>query len=91
MKTNGKHNHPPARSECPRTRVAESSVAAVDLCACGMMQVHVGPLTLRMAPCAVSELLATLSRAVAEHEARHASVDSATGAIAFGTNGRGEA
>jgi hypothetical protein len=90
MKTNEKH-HRPSGSECSRTRVAESLVAAVDLCACGTMQVHVGPLTLRMARGAVSELLETLSQALAQLDARHTPADSPTGAIGFGAKRRGEA
>jgi len=37
---------------------------------CGMMQLHLGPFTVRMAPDAVSELLATLGRAVAAQAGR---------------------
>lgn len=65
--------HPPERTDCPRTRLAESSIAAVDLCACGMMQVHIGALTLRLAPCALSELVSTLGQAIAAHSAQRVS------------------
>jgi len=61
---------PPLETECRRTRLAESAVAAVDICGCGMMQLHLGPFTVRMAPDAVSELLATLGRAVAAQAGR---------------------
>lgn len=65
-----------AETECPRTRLAEGKVGAVDVCACGMWQLHVGALTLRLAPCAVTELLALLGHAVAEDAARqHAASD----------------
>src|SRR5688572_15399735 len=32
----------PLRQRCSQTRLAESSVAAVDVCECGVMQLHVG-------------------------------------------------
>jgi hypothetical protein len=35
-----------------------------------MWQLHIGAMTLRFAPAAVSELLALLGQAVAEHSAR---------------------
>lgn len=50
-----------------QTRLAESSIAAVDVCECGMMQLHIGAMTLRLSPCAASELLRTLGQAVAAH------------------------
>ena len=50
-----------------QTRLAESSIAAIDVCECGMMQLHIGAMTLRLSPCAASELLRTLSEAVAAH------------------------
>ena len=63
-----KHSHHPSvRNDCARERLAESGVAAVDLCGCGVMQVHVGALTFRMVPGAVRELAATLQHAVARH------------------------
>jgi hypothetical protein len=58
------------RTDCPRTRLAENSVGSVEVCSCGMWQLHVGALTLRLAPCAISELLGLLGQAVAEHSAR---------------------
>jgi len=91
MKTNGKHDHPPLQNDCRHTRLAESSVAAVDVCACGMMQLHIGALTLRMAPCAISELLATLGEAVAQHTAARARSDADGVVVPFVSSGRGEA
>jgi hypothetical protein len=80
----------PRRQRCRQTRLAESSVAAVDVCDCGVMQVHVGAVTLRLAPCALDELLSTLERAVSERaaveERRH--LDSVPAA---GRPGRGQA
>ena len=65
-------NDHPRRQRCRQTRLAESSVAAVDVCDCGILQVHVGAVTLRMAPCALAELLSTLEQAVAERAALEA-------------------
>ncbi|HTV21570.1 MAG TPA: hypothetical protein VMG12_22935 [Polyangiaceae bacterium] len=56
--------------DCPRTRLAETDIGSVDVCDCGMWQLHIGALTLRFAPAAVSELLGLLGQAVAEHSAR---------------------
>lgn len=61
------NNHPPEQADCPKTRLAKGALAAVDACECGMLQVHIGALTLRMAPCALAELARTLNRAVAAH------------------------
>lgn len=51
-------------------RVAQNSVGAVDVCECGMWQLHLGAITLRLAPCGLSELLALLGSAVAERASR---------------------
>lgn len=56
--------------DCPRTRLAEAEIGSVDVCSCGMWQLHIGAITLRFAPAAVSELLGLLGQAVAEHSAR---------------------
>ena len=58
--------HGPSAADCSRTRVAQNSVGAVDVCDCGMWQLHLGALTLRLAPCGLSELLALLGSAVAQ-------------------------
>lgn len=58
------------RADCPRTRLAENGVGAVEVCRCGNWQIHIGALTLRLAPCAISELLGLLGEAVAEHATR---------------------
>jgi hypothetical protein len=57
-----------SRSTCKTTRLAESGCVAVDSCDCGMLQLHVGALTLRLAACAAHELLATLGEALAARE-----------------------
>jgi hypothetical protein len=54
---------------CTRTRLAEGALSAVDICECGMMQLHVGAFTVRLEPAAVSDVLATLGEAVAEYSA----------------------
>lgn len=62
--------HPSASRDCPKTRLAESGIGAVDICDCGMWQLHIGALTVRLAPAAASELLGLLGQAVAEDSAR---------------------
>jgi hypothetical protein len=57
---------------CRRFRVAEGEIAAVDLCDCGAYQLHLGAMTLRLAPEALSSLLSTLGEAVAVASARRA-------------------
>jgi hypothetical protein len=61
---------PSERRECTRIRLAESGVAAVDLCSCGTLQVHIGALTLRLDELALSELTATFGRALTENALR---------------------
>jgi hypothetical protein len=56
------HTHP--ATGCSRTRLAQSSVASIDRCDCGIFQLHVGALTLRLEAGAARELLATLGEAV---------------------------
>jgi hypothetical protein len=50
--------------ECGRRRLSESSIAAVDECECGMFQLHLGALTLRLTAPALAELWDTLGRAL---------------------------
>jgi hypothetical protein len=54
-----------ALNSCHRIRLIDGPLASVDACDCGMMHLNIGAITLRLAPCAVSELLSTLGRAVA--------------------------
>lgn len=75
MKSQIRAHHPPERRSCRHVRLAESAIAAVDVCECGMMQVHIGAVTLRLTSDAVSELLGTLGHAVAVQAARSASSD----------------
>lgn len=62
--------HDDQSRSCPRTRLAQTEMGSVDVCDCGMWQLHLGAITLRFAPAAVSELLGLLGQAVAEHSAR---------------------
>ena len=66
---------PPRQSNapCARTRLAETEVAAVDLCECGMMHLHLGPFSLRLTPGALQGVLETLAEAMATQERRPAS------------------
>ncbi len=73
MKYQDRPRHSPESSDCPRTRLAESELGSVDVCHCGMWQLHIGAMTLRFAPAAVSDLLGLLGQAVAEHSARRLS------------------
>jgi hypothetical protein len=61
---------PTERGECTRLRLAESGLAAVDLCSCGTLQVHIGALTLRLDEVALSELTATFGRALTQNALR---------------------
>lgn len=81
----------PLRQRCRQTRLAESGVAAVDVCDCGVMQVHVGAVTLRLAPCALTELLSTLEQAVAERAALEERKHNHDAVPAAGRPGRGQA
>jgi hypothetical protein len=67
--------HPQLAVSCQHTRLAESSVAAIDQCSCGMMQLHLGALTVRLAPCAALELLATLHDAMTRSNVGQTSAD----------------
>jgi hypothetical protein len=84
------HQHPP-ETDCPRTRLARGTLAAVDACQCGMLQVHIGALTLRMAPCALTELANTLHQAVAAHARRFCEPQADQPALGLGGRNRGEA
>ena len=91
MRTKQTQSHSPVGDNCERTRLAQGSVAAVDVCGCGMMQLHIGALTLRMAPCAVSDLLSTLGRAVTVYAAQEAADNEAGHEVTVLTSERGQA
>ena len=49
-------------------RLAESDYAAVDMCHCGALQLHLGDLSLRLPPDLVLSLTRTLTVALARRE-----------------------
>jgi hypothetical protein len=91
MNPKNRSQHLAERQNCPRTRLAESAIGSVEVCSCGMWHLHVGALTLRLAPCAVSELLGLLGHAVAEHYARCLSEGERADGLSFFRNERGKA
>jgi hypothetical protein len=71
---NAPHSHAAAPlRECQKTRLAEGSVASVDLSDCGVIYVHLAAITIRLSPQALSELVSTLGEAVALHTCQQAS------------------
>jgi hypothetical protein len=50
-------------------RLAEGEYAAVDMCTCGMMQLHIGDLSLRLDPDVVLSLTCTLASALSRRQA----------------------
>lgn len=90
MKLFDSAEHPPRR-RCRQTRLAESSVAAVDVCECGVMQLHVGAITLRLAPAALTELHSTLEQALAERAALEQRMAALDAMPTVGRPGRGQA
>ena len=85
------HQHPPESTDCPRTRLAQGALAAVDACRCGMLQVHLGALTLRVASCALAELAHTLNQAVAAYGRRFSEPRETRSAIGSIWRERGDA
>lgn len=90
MKSDRPFQHPPITEDCPRVRLAQGPLAAVDACECGMLQLHLGAVTLRMAPCALAELESTLREALAEH-ARRFPADDELFSLTLGRPERGAA
>jgi hypothetical protein len=84
-------HHLGTSNACSQTRLAESAVAAIDLCSCGTLQLHIGPLTLRLAPCALSELRATVDKAMAAFGARDVAPAARTAPVSFFGGKRGDA
>ena len=72
-----------ADQKCGRSRLAEGDVAAVDRCDCGMFQLHLAAVTLRLAPEALTSLYATRGRALAAS----AAAERARGRDALESNG----
>jgi len=54
-------------ADCKRRRLAEGGMAAVDVCSCRTLQVHLGALSIRMDEGALFELVTTLRRALWEY------------------------
>jgi hypothetical protein len=81
-------SHPALTASCRHTRLAESSVAAIDQCSCGMLQLHLGAFTVRLAPCAALELLATLNDALNERRSAAASAEAALASCRSGPRGQ---
>lgn len=73
-----------ARRECHHTRHAESPVVVVGVCSCGMMQLHTGALTARLAPRALAKGHGTIGQVVFEHAAH------STAPLAFTSDCPGE-
>jgi hypothetical protein len=80
--------HPRVAVSCQHTRLAESSVAAIDQCSCGMVQLHLGALTVRLAPCAALELLATLHDAMARSDVSQTAADAPFASCGSGPRGQ---
>jgi len=62
MSNSSKTEHP------ANVRLAESDYAAVDMCHCGALQVHLGDLSLRLPPELVLSLTRTLTVALARRQ-----------------------
>lgn len=56
-------------------RLAERDSLAVDLCPCGTLAVHMGPLSVRLGLESISELISVLIEAVAKHDALRPSAE----------------
>ena len=91
MKSDRYLEHPPLQEDCPKTRLAHGALAAVDACACGMLQLHLGAITLRMAPSALAELESTLREALVEHAHRFPADDALAVGLSPGRRERGAA
>lgn len=66
-------NHDP--SECPKVVLARAEVGKVELCSCGMVLLHAGPVTLRLTVGAFQELNELVAKAVVEGAALQAERD----------------
>jgi len=53
---------------CLRTRLAETTVAAIDYCQCGHMHLHLGPFSIRLTPEALDGLRDAIGHALSAHE-----------------------
>lgn len=78
-------------ANCRRVRLAESPVAVVDVCECGVMHLQLGPFSLRIAADALVALYDTLGDAIAANEARERDVPGARHGFSRTPARRGEA
>lgn len=60
------------RGDCPKSVLAQAEVGTVELCACGMVLLHTGPVTLRLTVGAFQELNDLVAKAVVEGAALQA-------------------
>ena len=61
-------SHHSKTEHATNVRLAESDHAAVDMCHCGALQVHLGDLSLRLPPDLVLSLTRTLTLALARRQ-----------------------
>jgi len=83
-------DHSEVQGECRRTRLAESGLARVDACECGLIQIHIGAITLRMEPAALDQFVSTLEQAL-RAQAKRRFDESAPNVHAFGQRQAGDA
>lgn len=61
--------------DCPKSVLAQADVGTVELCGCGMVLLHTGPVTLRLTVGAFQELNDLVAKAVVEGAALQAERD----------------
>jgi hypothetical protein len=61
-------SNPSKTEHAENVRLAESDYAAVDMCQCGALQLHLGDLSLRLPPDLVLSLTRTLTVALARRQ-----------------------
>jgi len=61
-------SNPSKTDHATNVRLAESDYAAVDMCHCGALQLHLGDLSLRLPPDLVLSLTRTLTAALARRQ-----------------------
>jgi hypothetical protein len=75
----------PGIEECTRKRLAHGEVGAVDICECGMLQVHIAALTVRMEPRVFSDFIDTVCRAEAMYAALQQQGEREEASLTFST------
>lgn len=86
-----RHRTPTEPADCKRRRLAEGGVAAVDVCSCGTLQVHLGALSIRMDEGALSEMVTTLRRALWEYALDRSGTRDAAAVTVFQSSEPGQA